>query len=107
MKAQFKSLFLGGLLPVIIFTVIEEYYGTLWGLVAGMIFGVGEILWELYSRGKVDSMTWGGNGILLVLGGISLITQEGLWFKLQPALIEIAFAGILWGSLFLKKSLLL
>jgi intracellular septation protein len=87
--------------------VIEEYFGTLWGLAAGMVFGVGEILWEWRTRGKVDPITWGGNGVLLVLGGISLVTQEGIWFKLQPALLEIFFAIFLWGSLLLKKSLLL
>ena len=36
-----RALLLGGLLPVIAFTVIEEVYGTLWGLIAGMVFGVG------------------------------------------------------------------
>ncbi len=104
---QFRSLFLGGILPVIIFTLIEEVYGTLWGLVAGMIFGVGEIFWEWKSNRKVDPMTWGGNGLLLLLGGISLVTQEGIWFKLQPALIEIAMTLALWVSVGMGKPLVL
>jgi len=104
---QLRSLLLGGILPVIIFTVIEEAFGTAWGLAAGMAFGVGEIIWEWRSRGKVDALTWGGNGMLLVLGGVSLITQEGIWFKLQPALIEGAMALVLWGSVAYGKPLLL
>lgn len=104
---QFKSLFLGGILPVIIFTLLEEYFGTLWGLVGGMVFGMGEILWEWKTQKKVDSITWIGNGMLILLGVISLVTQEGIWFKLQPSIIEIATALFLWGSVLLGKSLFL
>jgi intracellular septation protein len=104
---QLKSLLLGGILPVIIFTVIEEYFGTMWGLVAGMVFGAGEILWEWKTVGKVDPLTWGGNGMLLVLGGVSLVSNEGYWFKLQPAILEFVMTGALWGSVILGKPLLL
>ncbi len=106
-KAQALSLFFAGLLPVIAFTLIEEYYGTMGGLIAGMVFGVGEISWELYRYKKVQKITWIGNGLLLVLGGISLISSEGIWFKLQPALMEGAFALVLWGSVIMGKPLFL
>ena len=87
-RAALRSLLVAGLLPVIAFTVIEEVYGTVAGLIAGMVFGVGEIVYEWRTMGKVQPMTWGGNGMLLVLGGISLLTKEGVWFKLQPSIIE-------------------
>lgn len=105
-KAQAASLFFAGLLPVIAFTLIEEYYGVIPGLIAGMIFGFGEICWELYKHKKVQTLTWIGNGLLLALGGISLISAEGIWFKLQPALMEGLFALFMWGSLIVKKPLL-
>lgn len=105
-KKTAAGLFLGGLLPVIAFTLIEEYHGIIPGLIAGMIFGVGEIIWELYRHKKVQKVTWIGNGMLLALGAISLISSEGIWFKLQPALMEGAFAIVLWGSLIVKKPLL-
>lgn len=105
-RNQMMSLFFAGLLPVIAFTLIEEYYGTLAGLIAGMVFGLGEIVFELYKYRKVNTLTWIGNGLLLVLGGISLISSEGIWFKLQPALMEAFFALFLWGSVILKKNLL-
>lgn len=104
---QLKLAILGGLLPVVFFTVVEEYYGVIWGLIAGMIFGVGEIFWEWRTQGKVSPLVWGGNGVLLCLGSISLVTQNGIWFKLQPALIELVVVLVLWGSLALKKPLLL
>lgn len=93
-----RSLFLGGLLPVIVFTVVEEKYGPLWGLIFGMIFGVLEILYEAIKYRKVELVTWVGNGLLLGMGGISLLTQDGLWFKLQPSLMEAGMAFLLLGT---------
>lgn len=105
-KKSALALFFGGLLPVIIFTVIEEKYGTWYGLIAGMIFGCGEIAWELIKYKKVSGLTWFGNSMLLGLGVISLISSDGIWFKLQPAIMEAAFALILWGSILIKKPLI-
>src|SRR5262249_2106795 len=105
-RRQLRSLLLGGVIPVVAFTVIEDAYGTVAGLVAGMVFGVGEILWEWRAQGKVDPMTWGGNGLILVMGGISLATGSGIWFKLQPSLIEGVMAALLWGSVALRRPLL-
>ncbi len=100
------SLFFGGLLPIILFTVIEDQYGTMAGLIAGLTFGVGEVLYEKIVHKKVNKITWIGNGLLVGFGLISLWTADGIWFKLQPALMESIMALILWGSLILKRPIL-
>ena len=105
-KSALLSFFFGGLLPVIAFTVIEDQYGPFWGTVAGMIFGTGEILFEAIKYRKVSTITWIGNLMILVLGGLSIISQDGIWFKLQPALFEGFFAFVLMGSVLIKKPLL-
>lgn len=105
-KAQALSLLFGGLLPVILFTVIEEKYGTMAGLIAGMVFGLGEVIYELIRYKKVNTITWIGNGMLLGLGAISLFTNEGIWFKMQPAIFELLFFGILFFSWMMKKPFL-
>ena len=102
-----RTLILGGILPVVSFTVIEETYGTLAGLIAGMVFGVGEILYEYSRYRKVETITLVGNGLLLVMGAVSLFTQDGIWFKLQPALIEVGMAVFLVASVVMKRPLLL
>lgn len=105
-KQQLLGLFFGGLLPVIIFTVIEESYGIMAGLCAGLIFGTSEVIYELIRHKKVSTLTWVGNGLLILLGLISLVAQNGIWFKLQPALFEAGFFIFLLGSWFLKKPFL-
>jgi intracellular septation protein len=102
-KQTARALLIGGLLPLVVYVLIEEYFGTLWGLVAGMIFGLGELAWERIKQGKISPITWVGNGMILFLGGISLITQEGIWFKLQPAILEGVMAIGLWGAAFWKR----
>lgn len=102
-KSAMLALFFGGLLPVIAFTVIEEKYGTLAGLIAGMVFGCGEIIFEFIKYKKVNTITWVANGMLLGLGTISLLSNEGFWFKLQPAILEFGFFGFLVGSWVIKK----
>ena len=97
-KSQALGLFFGGLLPVIAFTVIEEKYGIIAGLIAGMFFGFGEILFEILKYKKVQTITWIGNGLLIGLGAISLFSTEGIWFKLQPAIFEFGFFVFLFGS---------
>lgn len=86
-----KALFFGGLLPVIAFTAIEHFYGPVWGTVAGLVFGAGEVIFELKRDGKVSTITLSSNAMIFALGMITIWTQEGFWFKMQPALLVLAF----------------
>lgn len=106
-SAAFLAFFFGGVLPVIAFTLVEDSYGPFWGTAAGMAFGLGEILFEKIKYKKVSGITWTGNGLILGLGVISIISDDGIWFKLQPALFEAFFTLFLWGSLVIKKPLLI
>lgn len=106
-RTAFLSLLFGGVLPVIAFSLIEDSYGPVWGTAAGMVFGVGEIIFEKLRYKKISSITWIGNLMILALGGISIISQDGVWFKLQPAMFEAFFTLLLWGSLLMKKPLLI
>lgn len=107
MNKQSLGLLFGGLLPVVAFTVIEDQFGLVWGVVAGMVFSVGEMAWEWARDRKISGLTLGVSLMILVLGGISLWANDGIWFKLQPALSEAALALLLFGSLALGKSFLL
>lgn len=106
-KSQIRSLLLGGVLPVIAFTLIEEWKGPLWGTVAGLGFGALEIIYEWRKEGKVSAITWIANGMIFGLGLISVFTQDGIWFKLQPALLVLGMAFVFWGTSFLGRPLLI
>jgi intracellular septation protein len=96
----------GGVLPVISFALVEEWYGTVGGLIAGVAFGVGEIIYEYVTLKKVQTVTLAGNALVIILGGISLFESDPVMFKLQPALLLFAFAVFILGSSALKRPFL-
>lgn len=105
-KRPMLTFLVGGLLPVVAFTVVEQFYGPIGGAIAGIAFGLGEIAWELWSAGKVQNITWLSNFLVLVFGLAALWENNGTFFKLQPAALLLVFALILFGSSALKKPFL-
>jgi intracellular septation protein A len=90
-----KLLFIG-LVPVLLFWFVEEKFGTLWGLVAAMVWAIGECTYLFIRYRKVDRMTLFSTGLVLVLGGLGAWLDQGVLFKFQPVIVELIFAGILW-----------
>ena len=95
-----------GILPVVGYTIVEAYYGPLVGTIAGMALGAGEITWEKFSRGKVSRFTLGMNAFVFILGIVSIGTQDGVWFKLQPAVFELIMGVGLLGAWAIGKPVL-
>ncbi|MGZ3653062.1 MAG: inner membrane-spanning protein YciB [Bdellovibrionota bacterium] len=104
--AGIRNFLLGGLAPIVAFAVVEEIYGTIGGVIAGIVFGGGEILWEYRRFGKVQGITWLSNALVLVLGLLSIWENNGVFFKLQPAIFMVVFAGIFLGSSALNRPFL-
>jgi intracellular septation protein len=84
-----------GLAPLLIFWGIESKFGTLWGLVAAVVWSVGECAYEWYKFKKVSRVTLVSSGLVVGLGAISLYFDNGVFFKFQPVIMEVLFAGIL------------
>lgn len=101
-----KLVLLSGILPLVVYTIVEEIYGVYWGLIAGLFLGVVEIVVEKVLYKKVSTMTWVINALVIGLGLVSLYMNDGIWFKLQPAFAEFLMVILLWGSLIFKKPFL-
>lgn len=106
MNLNNKLVLLSGILPLVVYTIVEEVYGTYWGLIAGLILGVLEIVFEKIVYKKINTVTWIVNAMIISLGGMSLYMNDGIWFKLQPAFAELTMVIILWGSILFKKPFL-
>ena len=52
---------------------------------------------------KVAVMPLVTAGILGFFGGLTIIFQDESFIKMKPTVVQIAFAGILWGGLFFHK----
>ena len=86
--------------------MFEEIYGTKAGLIAGLVLAFGEIGYEWKTLGRPQNITILVNALVLVLGALSLLESDPVFFKLQPAILVFVFAGVLIVSSFLKKPFL-
>jgi len=106
--AMFKNyVLLGGLLPILAFVVVEQIYGVKGGVIAGLVFCAGEIAWELRKTGKVQGFTILSCALIVILGALSLWEEDGVFFKLQPAIFLAVFAAVFFISSILGRPFLL
>ena len=88
--------FLISFLPAIAYWYLETYYTLKIALIGGLILAIIEISLEKILTKKVHKISLFNFWLILILGGISLLGEEGIWFKLQPF-----FTGVLMGTYFL------
>lgn len=86
---------LPGLLPLFIFIAADEIWGTKTGLYVAVVFGVIELIIT-----RIKEKHWEGFIILdtvflVLLGGISILLENAIFFRLKPALIEFILCIIL------------
>ncbi len=72
-----------------------------------MALAVVELIGEKIFTGKLHTLSVFNFFLIAFLGGISLIGNDGIWFKLQPAFTGIGIAGFLIFGVLKRKGLLL
>jgi intracellular septation protein len=101
-----KPYFLLSFLPAIAYWYLETYYTLEVALIGGVVLGIIEMLLEKKFTGHVHTLSKLNLGLIIILGGISLVAKEGLFFKLQPALTGIALSSFLIFKRFKNQSLI-
>ena len=97
---------LPGLLPLLIFIAVDAIWGTKTGLIVAILFGLGELALILAREKRFDWFVVFDTGLLLLLGAISLLSSDEIFFKLKPAFINVIFLVIIGLSAFSEKNLL-
>lgn len=95
-----KQFFLISFLPAIAYWYLEENYNLKIALIGGTLLALLEITLEKIFTKHVHSISKFNFYLIVVLGAIAFIGDEGIWFKLQPF-----FTGILMGSYLLIRVL--
>jgi isopentenyldiphosphate isomerase/intracellular septation protein A len=98
---------LPGLIPLFIFILADEIWGTTTGLYVALGFGVAELLFYLIRDKIIDKFILLDTGLLLVLGVISIALENDLFFKIKPALIECILLFVIGFSLWGPKNLIM
>jgi intracellular septation protein len=90
-----KKFFLISFLPAIAYWYLEENYNLKIALIGGIILCTLELSLEWFFTKHIHSLSKMNFGLIVGLGTVSLLAQDGIWFKLQPC-----FTGIVMGGLF-------
>lgn len=98
---------LPGFFPLIVFIIADEIWGTKIGLIVAVSFGIGQFLFTYIKEKIVDKFVLFDTALIIILGGISIILDNEIFFKLKPGLIEIILVGILGLSSFSKVNILM
>jgi len=80
-----KNFFFLSFLPAIGYWYLEEYYPIRIAVLGGLGLALLEIGVEYLYTKHIHALSKFNFFLILFLGGLSLLGEEGLWFKLQPA----------------------
>ncbi len=98
---------LPGLLPILIFIVADEIWGTQIGLIVAVILGVLQLIYFGIKEKKLEKFVLMDTMLIVAMGGISILLHNDVFFKLKPAIIELILAVVLAYSLFSKNNIML
>ncbi|WP_372936499.1 NUDIX domain-containing protein [Mariniphaga sediminis] len=96
---------LPGFIPLFVFIAADEIWGTKIGLFVAVGVGMLELVWVWIREKKIDKFILFDTLLLVLLGAISILLENDLFFKLKPGLIELILVTILAVSAFSKVNL--
>ncbi len=99
--------FVFSLAPLVLFYVLDSAFGTEVGLLGAMVYSLGELLYTRRRDGKWNRMTLVTSGLVLGLGGLSLLSDDERFMLYTPVIGDLLFAGILLGTVLRGRPLLL
>lgn len=95
-----------GVLPLVIFVLIDSFAGLKAGVISAVVFALLELAYTLYVYKTVDGITLGTLATVLIFGLLSYKTGSSLFFKLQPVVLGLFFGLVLLVMQFMGKPLL-
>ena len=105
-KTLLKNLALG-FFPILVFVFADLLFGLTIGLVVAILIGIGQFIITYFREKRVDRFLLFDVSLIVVLGLISLILKNDIFFKVKPGLIEAILAILLGFSGFSRSQLLI
>ena len=92
--------------PLAVFFIFYTRSNLQSAILPFMIATVIAVLFSYTLEKKIPVMPTVGAIIILVFGGLTIYFDNDVFFKMKPTIINLLFAGILYGGIVLKKPLL-
>lgn len=100
------STLLFGLLPLIMFVIVDSFAGIRTGVIAGVLFALAELIYTLVVFKTIDEVTIASTFLILLFGFMSFKSKKDIYFKLQPVVLGFSFAAVLFVMQLMGKPLL-
>ena len=105
-RTELLKKLLPGFIPLFVFIAVDEIWGTRAGLVAALVTGLAEMAWIWIKEKRFDRFVMLDTGLLVLLGSVSIILDNDIFFKLKPGLVELILCAVLAVSAFSKLNII-
>ncbi len=105
-RTQLLKKLLPGFIPLFVFIAADEIWGTKIGLFVAIGVGVAELLYVGFKDKRFDKFILFDTLLLVVLGVVSILLNNDIFFKLKPGLIELILVAVLAISAFSKVNII-
>ena len=92
--------------PLAVFFIFYTRSDLKTAILPFMIATIIAVLFSYIIEKKIPIMPTVGAAIILIFGGLTIYFDNETFFKMKPTIINLLFAGILYGGIILNKSLL-
>jgi isopentenyldiphosphate isomerase/intracellular septation protein A len=99
-KLELLKKLLPGFIPLFVFIAADEIWGTKIGLFVAVGVGLAEMLWVGIQEKRFDKFILFDTLLLVILGAVSILLDNDIFFKLKPGLIELVLVAVLAVSAF-------
>lgn len=106
-RTELLKKLLPGFLPLFVFIIADEFFGTTWGMIIAIAFGVVQMGYIAIREKRFDKFVFFDTLLLGAMGGISLALDNEIFFKLKPAIIGSILCVVLALSAFTPLNFLL
>lgn len=105
-RTELLKKLLPGFIPLFVFIAVDEIWGTKIGLIAALVIGVAELIWIGIREKRFEKFVLFDTLLLIVLGGVSILLDNDIFFKLKPGLVELILCAILAVSAFSRVNII-
>lgn len=96
-----------GFIPLLIFIIADEFFDTKTALIIAVAVGIAEFFYYYIRFRQIEKFVLFDTALIIALGGISILLENDIFFKIKPALIEFIIVILLGIHSFSDKPLLL
>lgn len=92
--------------PIIIFFIVYKTYGLNLAIIAMTLATVVQILYTRFKDGKYEKMQIWTLGLLVVLGGLTIMVNDPAFIMWKLSIIKILFGAFLLATLFTRQTII-